>query len=185
MPLPSRHLAAVLRPLLQQLLMAGEGAAPLELEAWMADVRQFSCANAFKQLAMLVVARHMEAGEVEGLRALFQALDEEAAGTISMAQLQDAMRHMGKQVCVCGWVGGWGWGGGWGGGGGAARRGAICAPGPPLGNRRAGGCTKHTRPLRLTCRAAPPAPARPAGGRAGAAAAAGGAGSQAPRRDRV
>ena len=47
---------------------------------------------------MLVVARHMEPGEVESLRQLFQQLDEEATGTISLVQLQEAMRHMGKEV---------------------------------------------------------------------------------------
>lgn len=40
----------------------------------------------------------LQPGEVESLRHLFQHLDEDATGTISMAQLQDAMRHMGKQV---------------------------------------------------------------------------------------
>jgi hypothetical protein len=57
-----------------------------------------AAASGFKQLAMLVVARHMQPEEVEGLRLLFQQLDEEATGTISMAQLQEAMRHMGKEV---------------------------------------------------------------------------------------
>ena len=61
---------------------------------------------------MLVVARHMQPEEVEGLRRLFQQLDEEATGTISMAQLQEAMRHMGKEVGEGGaqWAGpGWSW----------------------------------------------------------------------------
>ena len=120
--------------------------------------RPFAAANGFKQLAMLVVAQHMQPSEVrraagagsellritgkpdchcqlqtttatapvmfpacaralsapllvydacrcnwlcvqvESLRHLFQALDEDATGTISMQQLQEAMRHMGKEV---------------------------------------------------------------------------------------
>lgn len=47
---------------------------------------------------MLVVARHLQPAEVEGLRQLFQRLDEEATGTISMQRLQEAMRHTGKEV---------------------------------------------------------------------------------------
>ncbi|PSC72461.1 calcium-dependent kinase 1 [Micractinium conductrix] len=80
------------------LLMNGQDSQPLELDEWMQDVRQFSAANGFKQLAMLVVAQHMQPSEVESLRHLFQALDEDATGTISMQQLQEAMRHMGKEV---------------------------------------------------------------------------------------
>lgn len=40
----------------------------------------------------------VQPSEVESLRQLFQHIDEDATGTISMEQLQDAMRHMGKQV---------------------------------------------------------------------------------------
>lgn len=57
-----------------------------------------AAASSFKQLAMLVVARHMQPAEVEGLRQLFESLDEEATGTISMRQLRQAVRHMGKEV---------------------------------------------------------------------------------------
>ncbi|KAL4443603.1 hypothetical protein ABPG75_011340 [Micractinium tetrahymenae] len=81
-----------------ELLMNGQSARPLELETWMQDVHEFSAASSFKQLAMLVVARHMQPAEVESLRQLFQQLDEEATGTISMRQLQEAMRHMGQEV---------------------------------------------------------------------------------------
>ena len=35
---------------------------------------------------------------MEGLRQLFQQLDEEARGTISAAQLRDALAHMGREV---------------------------------------------------------------------------------------
>lgn len=59
-----------------------------------------AAANHFKQLAMLVIARHMESEEVEGLRELFYRLDEDGTGTINAAQLKEALAHMGKKVRV-------------------------------------------------------------------------------------
>lgn len=41
-------------------------------------------------------------GEVEGLRQLFQALDEDATGTISAQQLGAALAHMGEQARAAG-----------------------------------------------------------------------------------
>lgn len=71
---------------------------PVELETFLQDAHQFSAANHFKQLAMLVIARHMEPEEVEGLRRLFQRLDVEATGTINAAQLQEGLACLGKTV---------------------------------------------------------------------------------------
>ena len=57
--------------------------------------------------------------EVEGLRQLFQHLDEEATGTISAQQLGEALRHMGKQVGARAWGVERGQRGGWAGSGSA------------------------------------------------------------------
>ncbi len=51
---------------------------------------------------MLVVARQLQPAEVEGLRQLFENLDEDATGTISLQQLQAALRHMGREVSRAG-----------------------------------------------------------------------------------
>lgn len=52
-------------------------------------------------LTIEYVCFQSQPSEVESLRQLFKHLDEEATGTISLQQLQDAMRHMGKQVRNC------------------------------------------------------------------------------------
>ena len=79
----------------QSLLLMGEAAEPKELEAWCQDVKHFGAtAGPFRQLAMLVVARLTAPGEVEGLRSLFQRLDQDATGTVSLAQLREAVRHI-------------------------------------------------------------------------------------------
>ncbi|EFN57977.1 hypothetical protein CHLNCDRAFT_20239 [Chlorella variabilis] len=70
---------------------------PLSTEI-ISRLQGFTHQNRVKCLLMTVAAHHLSDEEIGGLRKLFQQLDEEATGTISLVQLQEAMRHMGKEV---------------------------------------------------------------------------------------
>ncbi|GAB4819739.1 hypothetical protein N2152v2_006785 [Parachlorella kessleri] len=81
-----------------QTLLLSSDVDAVQLETYLQDVHRFAAANHFKQLAMLVIARNMDASEVEGLRELFYRLDEDGTGTINARQLKDALAHMGKKL---------------------------------------------------------------------------------------
>ncbi|KAL6781282.1 hypothetical protein ACKKBG_A10510 [Auxenochlorella protothecoides x Auxenochlorella symbiontica] len=70
---------------------AGEAAAPLAIEAYLRDVRRFAAASAFKKLAMLVIARQLDAAEVGALRDLFASLDPCGSGVLTLRQLRAAL----------------------------------------------------------------------------------------------
>ena len=70
-----------------------------QLEGALSDMQQsFRLRNRFRQLAMLVIARTTPVSELQGLRELFQRLDVDNSGLLSLEELRRGLRHMDSEV---------------------------------------------------------------------------------------
>lgn len=66
----------------------------------MSDMQQsFRLHNRFRQLAMLVIARATPVSELQGLRELFQALDVDNSGCLTLDELRRGLKRIDKEVC--------------------------------------------------------------------------------------
>lgn len=71
------------------------------LEGALSDMQQdFRVRNRFRQLAMLVIARATPVAELAGLRELFESLDVDNSGQLSMEELRRGLKRMDSQVAV-------------------------------------------------------------------------------------
>ena len=69
------------------------------LEGALCDMqRDFRVRNRFRQLAMLVIARATPNAELSGLRELFESLDVDNSGQLSMEELRRGLKRMDSQV---------------------------------------------------------------------------------------
>lgn len=70
-----------------------------QLEGALSDMQQsFRMRNRFKQLAMLVIARTTPVSELQGLRELFQRLDVDNSGLLSLEELRRGLKRMDSEV---------------------------------------------------------------------------------------
>ncbi len=70
-----------------------------QLEGALSDMQQsFRMRNRFKQLAMLVIARATPVSELQGLRELFQRLDVDNSGLLSLDELRRGLKKMDSEV---------------------------------------------------------------------------------------
>lgn len=70
-----------------------------QLEGALSGMQQsFRRRNRFKQLAMLVIARTTPVTELQGLRELFQRLDVDNSGLLSLDELRRGLRVMDSEV---------------------------------------------------------------------------------------
>lgn len=71
----------------------------VQLEGALSDLQQsFRMRNRFKQLAMLVIARTTPVSELQGLQELFQRLDVDNSGLLSLEELRHGLRSMDGEV---------------------------------------------------------------------------------------
>ncbi|KAL3153909.1 hypothetical protein ABBQ32_013473 [Trebouxia sp. C0010 RCD-2024] len=61
-------------------------------------MRQFAGMTKLKKAAFLVVARCLSSEEISGLRQLFQSIDTDHSGTITVDELKVAMKNMGNKL---------------------------------------------------------------------------------------
>lgn len=70
-----------------------------QLEVALTDMQiSFRLHNRFRQLALLVIARTTPVTELQGLHELFQALDVDSSGSLTMEELRQGLRTIDKQV---------------------------------------------------------------------------------------
>jgi Ca2+-binding EF-hand superfamily protein len=70
-----------------------------ELEGALLRLRQaMTLTQRFRQLALLVVTRQLDAGEVSGLRPLFDSFDTDHNGTISLCELYHGLKVVDEGV---------------------------------------------------------------------------------------
>ena len=60
----------------------------------------FRMRNRFRQLAMLVIARTTPVSELQGLRELFERLDVDNSGWLSLEELRRGLEAIDSEVCV-------------------------------------------------------------------------------------
>lgn len=65
-----------------------------------ARMRRFAAMGKLKKAAMLEVARCMKPDQIQGLKQLFQAIDEDNSGTITVEELRKALTELGNHVTV-------------------------------------------------------------------------------------
>lgn len=63
-------------------------------------MRKFAAMNKLKKAALLAVARAMNQEQIQGLKELFQRIDKDSSGTITVEELRDALSEMGDEVTV-------------------------------------------------------------------------------------
>ena len=63
-------------------------------------MRRFAAMNKLKKAALLVIARSMNQEQIQGLKELFQSIDADNSGTITVEELRDALADMGNHVTV-------------------------------------------------------------------------------------
>lgn len=63
-------------------------------------MRKFAAMNKLKKAALLAVARAMNQEQIQGLKELFQRIDADSSGTITVEELRNALTEMGNQVTV-------------------------------------------------------------------------------------
>lgn len=70
-----------------------------QLEGALSGLQQsFRMRNRFKQLAMLVIARNTPVSELQGLRELFQKLDIDNSGCLTLDELRRGLKLMDSEV---------------------------------------------------------------------------------------
>jgi len=83
---------------MQELLRGGLRKETLQLshlEGAISDMQySFRVRNRFKQLAMLVIARATPVSELHGLRELFESLDVDNSGQLSLDELRKGLKRM-------------------------------------------------------------------------------------------
>lgn len=73
-----------------------------QLQGALSGLQQsFHMRNRFKQLAMLVIARTTPVSELQGLQELFQQLDVDNSGLLSLEELRRGLRRMDSKVSTC------------------------------------------------------------------------------------
>lgn len=70
-------------------------------------MRKFAAMNKLKKAALLAVARAMNQEQIQGLKELFQRIDKDSSGTITVEELRDALTEMGDEVTVCQFATSW------------------------------------------------------------------------------
>eukprot|EP00884_Botryococcus_braunii_P005511 jgi/Botrbrau1/14961/Bobra.0018s0064.1 len=63
-------------------------------------MRGFAGMNKLKKEALKVIATTLSPEEIAGLRSMFQALDKDNSGTITLEELQEGMKEQGSQVAT-------------------------------------------------------------------------------------
>lgn len=63
-------------------------------------MKRFAAMNKLKKAAMLEVARCMKPEQIQGLKELFQTIDADNSGTITVDELRKALADMGNSVTV-------------------------------------------------------------------------------------
>ena len=63
-------------------------------------MRRFAAMNKLKKAALLVIARSMNQEQIQGLKELFQSIDADNSGTITVEELRAALADMGNNVTV-------------------------------------------------------------------------------------
>ena len=63
-------------------------------------MRRFAAMNKLKKAALLVIARSMNQEQIQGLKELFQSIDADNSGTITVEELRAALADMGNHVTV-------------------------------------------------------------------------------------
>ena len=70
-----------------------------QLEGALSDMQQsFRIHNRFRQLAMLVIARATPVSELQGLQELFQDLDVDNSGCLTLDELRRGLKTIDKEV---------------------------------------------------------------------------------------
>ena len=71
-----------------------------QLEDALSDMRRsFGVRNRFRQLALLVIARTTPSSELEGLQELFERLDVDNSGCLSLDELRRGLKAIDNEVC--------------------------------------------------------------------------------------
>lgn len=78
--------------------LARDDLIPGRLEKFLATAKQITCNNAFKQLALMVMASTIPNEEVEELHELFASIDEEGDGFITFDQLRQTLDIVGCEM---------------------------------------------------------------------------------------
>jgi len=75
-------------------LTAGEHVSDAPLDSAVAvRIQNFSNMNKLKQKALQIIATTMDDSEIEGLRNMFEAIDTDGSGTITLEELKNAMKQ--------------------------------------------------------------------------------------------
>ncbi|GBF87804.1 calcium-dependent kinase-like protein [Raphidocelis subcapitata] len=63
-------------------------------------MRSFAAMGKFKRAAAMVIATHLPYDEIRGLRELFESIDTDGSGTLTAAELQQALASRGAKVAL-------------------------------------------------------------------------------------
>ena len=92
------------RPAVQEVLRRGLQSETIhlsQLEEALTEMQySFRMRNRFRQLAMLVIARTTPVSELQGLRELFERLDVDNSGWLSLEELRRGLEKIDSEVCV-------------------------------------------------------------------------------------
>lgn len=61
-------------------------------------MKKFAAMNKLKKTAMMMIGQKLSPEEIEGMKKLFQSIDKDNSGTISLKELQEAMDQWGQTI---------------------------------------------------------------------------------------
>lgn len=80
------------------IMLAGEVPDEHLGESLMDRLRRFSLSNQLRKRALMMVAGNLPHAQIEGLRRIFQQFDRDHNGTITVAELREAMKNKGLEL---------------------------------------------------------------------------------------
>eukprot|EP00386_Alphamonas_edax_P013436 GDKI01041499.1.p1 GENE.GDKI01041499.1~~GDKI01041499.1.p1 ORF type:complete len:517 (+),score=140.52 GDKI01041499.1:243-1793(+) len=62
------------------------------------NLRSFRALNKLKKAALTVIAQHLNETDIENLRQIFQALDKDNSGSLTVAEIREGLNRLGREV---------------------------------------------------------------------------------------